>query len=819
MIFRDTAPLYWAKGLPAIPLRQGDKMPAIDGWTFYCDRMPTETERDYWLSAYGSGNIGLPLGAQSNLVMMDIDTDDSDLQRAIVDALKPFVSPWCRVGRKGMALAFKQPVGSIVRTFQIKHAGGGVIVEGLSKGRQLVLPPSIHPTTQRPYTADCNLFEVIDELPHLPADTETILRQMLQDKNIELSHSGWTRVTDFIAPGARDNQMTKVAGLWAQGVTRGELTLLEAVNRMHIWNETCVEKVAGDELDIRKGVQNLVGFLTRDVMERKKTLPQGWDAGMDEKMKEGLGLIFSHDHEEWTYDQIINYLATEFEKHGPHSSGRLATVTFILERLGRSKSLDGIAQQEVLGWIKDSSGGRLTMAVLKKRQQELSQGEIKGLDHTEIAKALLAEVTHYGELRFDLSKFWQWGGSHWEEKNPEDLLRVVAEKYGSMQAAKRRSDHKGIIAVLATLCRKELRTSKMSGVNFANGYLTETLKLHAHDPDHGCTYTLPFRYLPDQAGLATKWEAFVDRLWNGDEDIREKRMALQEAMAVTLFGVGPRYQRAILLFGLSHTGKSQILKVVEALVPENARSSVPPNDWGDKFLPAQLAGKLLNIAGELSEHKNIDGQKFKQIISADTNMTGQHKNGQPFEFMPTATHWFASNHLPKSQDTTDGFNRRWLTLTFLSRITKEEKVPDIGNLLVADEREQIVAWAVQGMARMLQNTGYTYPPSHEELMKEVAQQNSSVRFFIERSGMVQIAPVDGSKTSPLIFESQLYDVYCNYCLVGAGVRRVTLPKFSLEMWELSKEEMGFKKVAAQKANGEKAAAYENLTLARGNRAA
>ncbi|MFC7661700.1 DUF5906 domain-containing protein [Methylorubrum suomiense] len=67
--------------------------------------------------------------------------------------------------------------------------------------------------------------------------------------------------------------------------------------------------------------------------------------------------------------------------------------------------------------------------------------------------------------------------------------------------------------------------------------------------------------------------------------------------------------------------------------------------WGDKFGPAQLVAKLLNFAGELSEHQQIDSAKFKQIVSGEV-IDAQDKNKPLFTFRPRAAHWFASNHLP-----------------------------------------------------------------------------------------------------------------------------------------------------------------------------
>ncbi|RUU75098.1 bifunctional DNA primase/polymerase, partial [Mesorhizobium sp. M7A.F.Ca.MR.362.00.0.0] len=80
-IFASIAPKYWALGKPAIPLRVGFKRPWIDAWQVFADRMPTEREQREWLTQKGDGNIGMPMGAASGIVAIDVDSDDPRVQR------------------------------------------------------------------------------------------------------------------------------------------------------------------------------------------------------------------------------------------------------------------------------------------------------------------------------------------------------------------------------------------------------------------------------------------------------------------------------------------------------------------------------------------------------------------------------------------------------------------------------------------------------------------------------------------------------------------------------------------------------------------
>src|SRR3546814_14095424 len=77
-------------------------------------------------------------------------------------------------------------------------------------------------------------------------------------------------------------------------------------------------------------------------------------------------------------------------------------------------------------------------------------------------------------------------------------------------------------------------------------------------------------------------------------------MALQEAFAATMFGIAPRFQRAILLYGQAGTGKSQALAVLRALLPPKALCTIPPDRWGARLQHSGMVGRTHNKFGRLS---------------------------------------------------------------------------------------------------------------------------------------------------------------------------------------------------------------------------
>ncbi len=774
-VFADTAAAYYAKGLNVIPLYAREKKPIPKDWSRFAEAPVEPSQQEQWIAGNPNSNIGLVLGKSSGVIMIDIDTDIPEVYKAIMDVLPP--SPWKRFGKKGMMLAYKW---SPIKTHRVKNISGETIVETLSSRTQCVLPPSIHPETEKPYTANCELLDVLHQLVCLPENIEEILRKAVTAAGVTLSHSGWTRTTEHVSAGSRDTTLTELAGLFAFAVVRGERTLKEAIGMLQAYHSEFIDNVAGDQVGVEKHVDNLIKFIHRDVLDKGKVLPRGWDEGFTPEKLIEMGVTLSEADTEWSFEQIQKYLQDEFEAH-TEGRPRADAVERILAKVSKSNQLTKIDEDRILKYITDVSGLGVPVATLKARLRELRTGDIKGNDHSEIARAILKDLEQYNVIRFHSDKFMKWGGSHWVEMQKNPIRSLISTNYGHLDACKRSSDINGILQILSFLCESGIERRSVRGVNFANGFLTMELKLVPHDPDFGMTYTLPFRYMEEEAGKFPMFAEFLHRSWGRDPDYQEKLLALQEALCVTLFGLGPRYQRAILLHGAPKSGKTQLLRIIETLVPPEAKSSVPPNEWGDKFLPAMMHNKILNICGELSENKMIDGQKFKDIIDG-AEMSGQHKNQQIFQFKPMVTHWFASNHMPKSADTSSGFIRRWLMLTFLYPVSDAEKKVDIGDIIASEERESIVAWAAQAMPRLLKQNDYTLPSSHRQLTDEFANINNSVRYFLKDSGKVRCAVDEVFAT-----ETKLYNGYFAFCLGAGGVKPVSATRFRAMMRELAPE--------------------------------
>jgi phage/plasmid-associated DNA primase len=766
-LFSDSARRYWDRDLPAIPLVRGDKRPALKAWERFCNQMPTTEEQELWLAQYGDSNIGLPLGPRSGLVCIDIDSKDQRVHE-LFDRILP-KSPWKRIGAKGYAIAYRHRPG--MRSFQIKTKDEN-IMDFLSTGRQLVLPPSIHPSTQKPYVANVELVDVLPLVPDLPEGFEKQIRDGLKELGYNTNKDGGhAKMTDFLPAGVRDNEMVHRAGAYAHDVRKGRITVKEGIGAIYDAGKNLTEQIAGDAYDPMKAVSKFIGFLKSDVA-KGSTLPEGWDDGLTEEDKENLDICELSESERWGLPRIIEYLKDRFERHtDPYSNEIKEALNFALGKFAANTDFTPTDEDRLINFVRQASRGELTKRSLQKQVSDLRKKakDVPGDNQTEIALAMIdTHLTPFGDLCLADCPY-QWNGAYWEPLKYEAILKKIQDNFGHLPAAKRYTDHVQIHKIMCNqLNGKQLPLYDEPIINFANGAVTEELELIPHNPAHGKSYVLPYRYLPDQASNCPLFFDLLHRCWGDDEDFQLKVDALQEAMAATMFGIATQFQKAICLKGQARSGKSSILNIMLGLMINGSASSIPPEEWGNQHHKASMFGKLMNECGEISERKKIPGEWFKKIIDGRT-IEDRHLYGQLFRFSPRCAQWFCANPLPKSDDTTEGFSRRWLFLEFPNQFALDEVVPEFEKkVIVPKEREAIASWAVQAIIRLKANNHYTLPSSHERLLNDMRCNNNTVYDFLKtncggknlRIGRVRHRGI----SEHYISQSELHHQYVIYCM-------------------------------------------------------
>jgi putative DNA primase/helicase len=374
-------------------------------------------------------------------------------------------------------------------------------------------------------------------------------------------------------------------------------------------------------------------------------------------------------------------------------------------------------------------------------------------------------LSEFNALAVDeTNTLYRFMGSHWVEISLEDIKLFISTNFRNLDIVRRNSDVKGIAELVHVHAERGLSGGDLKGVNFANGFLSEDGVLLPHAKEFGCTYVLPYPYRPELAGKMPLFIKFLDDCWGHTADFAERVKALQQAVCCTLLGFAPRFQRAFLVYGVARSGKSVMLEIISNLMPSEARAALSPQQWKDNFQVVGLNNKLVNIVGELSERHTIDGHTFKEVIDGSA-MSVRRLYGEPFVMHCKAAHWAGSNHFPRTTDSSEGFNRRWLVFHFDRAVPIEKVQVNLAKRLLAEEREAIVAWALDCIKELATASTLHLPPSHKEIVNQISCFNNPVRYFLQECKQVKY--VSGKTTN----ETALYSTFIRFAAQFMGLKR------------------------------------------------
>jgi putative DNA primase/helicase len=200
----------------------------------------------------------------------------------------------------------------------------------------------------------------------------------------------------------------------------------------------------------------------------------------------------------------------------------------------------------------------------------------------------------------------------------------------------------------------------------------------------------------DPNATAPRWEGFLDRV-QPDPAVRA---FLARAVGYTLTGSVDE-ERLFFLVGIGANGKSVFGNVIEALLGEFAQAvgskllikSHNANE-ADRLVP-RLVGARLAQANETGQGDIWDDQRIKELASRERIST-RELYGSAFSFMPTHKLWIRGNHLPGVHDAGDGFWRRLVPIPFDVQIPPSERVGDLDRQIIANELSGVLNWALAG---------------------------------------------------------------------------------------------------------------------------
>ncbi len=405
----------------------------------------------------------------------------------------------------------------------------------------------------------------------------------------------------------------------------------------------------------------------------------------------------------------------------------------------------------------------------------------------EIARNIYQDVQKiYGQIAISESRVWFYNGTHWEALTESNLRCVVhrfdgaAYSKGSIvKLSKTRVD-----SILNEFTHMHDDTDFFVnvpiGINCLSGFIrfcnvSSEPKLEKHSPDHRCRHVLPGKWHSGQS-IDSLNESKLMHLFRGcfkdDDDSYQKIALLGEVAGAAALGYGTKTinPKAIVLKGeTAGNGKSQILDLFRGLLPDNAISAIQLSKLGDEKYVCGLPGKLLNASDELTSAAAVASDAFKQIITGDP-ITARDVYRSTITFRPQAQHVYATNELPSFKSGMDrGVQRRLLVLTFNRTIPEEERIEGIGGLIATKEADLLLACAVSGAKRLLQQRSFTEPQSSKEALREWIYGSDPVLAWLD-----QAAVLDPSAQTP---PSCAYKAFKAWA-VDEGFRESELPRIN-----------------------------------------
>jgi uncharacterized protein DUF5906 len=207
--------------------------------------------------------------------------------------------------------------------------------------------------------------------------------------------------------------------------------------------------------------------------------------------------------------------------------------------------------------------------------------------------------------------------------------------------------------------------------------------------------------------------------FEGGPEIEEKIQAIGEFIGVTILRYATRFKKAFFFFGKKDSGKSTIGQSIADLMPVGSVSAVKPQDMSDRFRLADLTGKILNFADEIPGRIVAGSENVKQAISGVAEMQAERKGQDTFFFVPEAGQLWTGNNFPHSDDPSDAYLDRLVTIRFTRIFSEGDPLLDRDlRVKIRVEQAQVVSWALRLAVEALRRGRYTRLASSDEVRED-----------------------------------------------------------------------------------------------------
>jgi putative DNA primase/helicase len=287
----------------------------------------------------------------------------------------------------------------------------------------------------------------------------------------------------------------------------------------------------------------------------------------------------------------------------------------------------------------------------------------------------------------------EYYAKYWNVTNPKFPLTHILKantKYVSEALA--------YIRAYTHIQRDSIEKDEEKYINFKNCLFNlETWEFEDHRPEIKTICQIPVNYNPKaECPQITKFVKDVAQ----PEDID----FLEEWFGYCLT-TDVSYQKALMLYGIPGTGKSVFALLLETFIgKENASAESLQKLEEDKYRPAKLYGKRVNVCSDIPSAKLHKNETFKKLVSGLDTIDAENKYQDPFKFRNKTKLTFTANYVPEGPKD-QAFYERFCLIEFSNKFRGTEKDDRqlITKLTEENELSGLLNVALNGLKRLYEN--------------------------------------------------------------------------------------------------------------------
>jgi len=285
---------------------------------------------------------------------------------------------------------------------------------------------------------------------------------------------------------------------------------------------------------------------------------------------------------------------------------------------------------------------------------------------------------------------------------------------------------------------------------FHNNYIDEvpvkngilnifTRELKKFDPKKIFFNKLPVEY--DKDVVCPKIDEFLKGVLKSEDDIN----LIYELGGFCLLKEY-KYEKAFIFTADGRNGKGKTIELIKRVIGIENCTNVPLSSIDyNNFQVSELHGKMVNLAGEVSNKDMKETGLFKELTGRDF-ISAKRKFLKPINFQNYAKFIFACNDLPMVYDSSKGFWDRWVLLEFpYTFITKLEydglenkdnfKIRDehiIDKITSDEELSGLLNKFLEGLERLETKKDFSYTKGSKEVKETwIRKSNSFMAFCLD----------------------------------------------------------------------------------------